>query len=133
MKLGKVQLVITTDTADAMVFKNLKGISFEKVTENLKKYLEYDVTGTSIQNKFIILPNINDTEESISKWVEFNAELGVKNLAIDIEAVFFTRNRDNISSRLKNLVKFAEEKIKSKGLNCILYNFASQMRYDDKR
>lgn len=133
MKLGKVQLVITTDTADAMVFKNLKGISFEDVTENLKKYLEYDVTGTSIQNKFIILPNINDTEESISKWVEFNAELGVKNLAIDIEAVFFTRNRDNISSRLKNLVKFAEEKIKSKGLNCILYNFASQMRYDDKR
>lgn len=133
MKLGKVQLVITTDTANPITFKNLKGIDFDIVTENLKKYLEYDITGTSIQNKYIILPNMNDNEDSIKQWVEFNEQIGVKNLAIDIEAVFFSRNRDKISSRLKNLVKYAEELITSKGLKCILYNFASQMRYDEKR
>lgn len=109
MKLGKVQLVITTDTANAMVYKNMKGISFEQVTENLKKYLQYDITGTSIQNKYIIIPNMNDNEKSIKEWIDFNYEFGVKNLAIDIEAIFFARNRNNISQRLKNLVKYAQK------------------------
>lgn len=133
MKLGKVQLVITTDTANAMVYKNMKGISFEQVTENLKKYLQYDITGTSIQNKYIIIPNMNDNEKSIKEWIDFNYEFGVKNLAIDIEAIFFARNRNNISQRLKNLVKYAQKMITDKGLKCILYNFASQMQYDDAK
>ncbi len=133
IKLGRVQLVITTDTADERTFKNLKGLDFNTVTENLKKYLEYDATGSSIQNKYIILPNINDNEDSIKNWVEFNEEIGVKNLAIDIEAVFFSRNRENISKRLKNLVKYAENLIISKGLKCILYNFASQMKHDETK
>lgn len=133
IKAGKAQLVITTDTADSVVFKNLKGISFEEVTDNLKKYIEYDTTGTSIQNKYIIIPNVNDNEDSIKQWVDFNEQIGVKNLALDIEAIFFSKNRKNISSRLKKLVSYAEKLIQDRGLNCILYNFASQMRYDDKR
>ena len=133
MTLGKVQLVITTDTADSMVFKNLKNISFEEVTENLKKYLQYDQNGKSIQNKLIILPGINDNEDAIKQWVEYNENLGVKNLALDMEAIYFTQNRNKITPRLKKLVDYAEKLIQSKELNCILYNFASQMRHDDKR
>lgn len=130
---GKAQLVVTTDTADSLLFKNLKGISFEEVTENLKKYIEYDKTGTAIQNKYIIIPNVNDNEDAINQWIEFNKQIGIKNLAIDIEACFFSRNRNKISARLKKLVTFAEKTIQDNGLNCILYNFASQMRFDDKK
>lgn len=133
MKMGKVQLVITTDIANSALYKNLKGLSFEEVTENIKKYLEYDVTGQSIQDKYIIVPNINDNEKYIQEWVEYNENLGIKNLAIDIEAVFFSKNRGKISSKYKNLVKYAENLINSKNLNCILYNFAQQMRYDESK
>ncbi len=131
--MGKVQLVVTTDTADELVFKNLKGISLEDVTENLKKYIEYDKTGSAIQNKYIIIPNVNDNEDSINQWIEYNKQIGIKNLAIDIEACFFSRNRNKISVRLKKLVSYAEQTIQDNGLNCILYNFASQMRFDDKK
>lgn len=133
IKAEKAQVVITTDTANSIVFKNLKGISFEDVTENLKRYKTYDTTGNAIQNKYIIIPNINDNEDSIAEWVNFNQQIGIKNLAIDIEACFFSRNRNNISPRLKNLVSYAEKLIQEQGLNCILYSFASQMRYDDKK
>ncbi len=133
IKAEKAQVVITTDTANPLVFKNLKGISFEEVTDNLKKYITYDTTGNAIQNKYIIIPNVNDNEDSIIEWVNYNQQIGVKNLAIDIEACFFSRNRNKISPRLKNLVSFAESLIQERNMNCILYNFASQMRYDDKK
>ena len=115
------------------MFKNLKGIDFDFVTENIKKYLEYDLSKECIENKYIIIPNINDSEEAIKQWVEYNENLGIQKLAIDIEAIFFSENRDNISPRLKKLVSYAEELINSKGLKCNLYSFAQQMRFDDNK
>ncbi len=133
IKIGKAQIVITTDTSDPVVYKNLKGLSLEEVTENIRKYLLYDKIGNSIQNKYIIIPNINDSEESIKNWIEYSVNLGIKNLAIDIEAIFFSRNREKISKRLKKLVQYAERTIEERGLNCILYNFAQQMKFDETK
>ena len=76
---------------------------------------------------------VNDNEESIRKWVEYNEELGIKNLAIDIEAIFFNENRGQIDEKYKKLVLFAENLILEKGLKCDLYSFASQMKYDDNK
>lgn len=133
VKAGKAQVVFTTDTANADIFRNLKGLSFDEVTENIKKYLEYDPTKEWLENKYIIIPNINDSEEAIKQWVEYNKNLGMKKLAIDIEAIFFSQNRENISDRLKKLVTYAEELIKSNDMYCNLYGFAQQMKYDDKK
>ncbi|MCR5261928.1 MAG: radical SAM protein [Candidatus Gastranaerophilales bacterium] len=133
LSLGKAQVAFTTDTANELVFKNLKHLDFKLVTNNIKKYLEYDTTKEHIENKYIIIPNINDNEEDIEEWVEYNKNLGIKRLAIDIEAIFFSQNRQNISPRFKRLVIFAEKLIIENGMECNLYSFAKQMRFDEKK
>jgi pyruvate-formate lyase-activating enzyme len=128
---NKANIVFSTDTADAILFEQLKGLNFEQITENIKKYVECDLTGKAITNKYIIIPNINDSENSIRNWVDFNEKLGIKNLALDIEAIFFNTNRHNIDIKYKKLLDFAEQIIAEKGLTCNLYSFASQMKYDE--
>ena len=133
IKMGMAEPVFTTDTADAELFAKMKGLDFNEVTENIKKYLECDEERIAVRNKYLIIPDVNDNEESIRKWVEYNEELGVKNLAIDIEAIFFNENRGHIDEKYKKLVLFAENLILEKGLKCDLYSFASQMKYDDNK
>lgn len=133
IKMGMAEPVFTTDTADAELFAKMKGLDFNEVTENIKKYLECDEERIAVRNKYLIIPDVNDNEELIRKWVEYNEELGVKNLAIDIEAIFFNENRGQIDEKYKKLVLFAENLILEKGLKCDLYSFASQMKYDDNK
>lgn len=133
IKNGIAEPVFTTDTADAELFKTIKGLNFEEVTENIKKYLTYDEEKAAIHNKYIIIPNVNDNENAIRQWVDYNEQLGIRNLAVDIEAIFFNENRGNIDEKYKNLVLFAENIILEKGIKCDLYSFASQMKYDDNK
>ncbi len=131
IKMGIAEPVFTTDTANAELFEQIKGLNFNEVTENIKKYLTYDEEKIAIRNKCLIIPNVNDSEDLIREWVDYNKQLGIKNLAIDIEAIFFNDNRGHIDEKYKNLVNFAENLIREKGFNCDLYSFASQMKYDE--
>lgn len=133
IKNGIAEPVFTTDTANADLFHTVKGLNFEEVTENIKKYLSFDTEKSAIHNKYIIIPNVNDNEDSIREWVEYNERLGIRNLAVDIEAIFFNENRGHIDEKYKNLVLFAENLILEKGIKCDLYSFASQMKYDDNK
>ena len=114
------------------MFEKIKGLNFDEVTENIKRYLKFDDKNV-IKNKYIILPNLNDDETSILNWIEYNEKLGVKNLALDIEAIFFNENRKHIDEKYKKLLSFAKNTITSKGFICNLYSFASQMEYDNKQ
>lgn len=133
IRMGIAEPVFTTDMADAEMFEKIKGLDFAQVTENIKKYLACDEQRIAVRNKYLILPNVNDTEDAVRKWVEYNENLGVKNLAIDIEAIFFNGNRGHIDEKYKNLILFAENLIQEKGMHCDLYSFASQMKYDDNK
>ncbi len=132
IKTGLAEPVFTTDTANAELFEKIKGLNFDEVTENIKRYLKFDDKNV-IKNKYIILPNLNDDETSILNWIEYNEKLGVKNLALDIEAIFFNENRKHIDEKYKKLLSFAKNTITSKGFICNLYSFASQMEYDNKQ
>lgn len=132
LKAQKVSLTVSTDTADAELFMKIKGIDLNLVIDNLKKYIEYDTSQYSIINKFIIIPSVNDTKEQINKWVALNEKLGINNLALDVEALYFNQNREHIDPNIRNLLKYAKNMITDKKLNCILYSFADQMLYDEQ-
>lgn len=133
ISLRKVQLVISTDTVDPVAFKKLKGLDFDVVINNIKKYLEYDIDKNQVMCKMIILPFVNDTEEQIAKWVDFHAALGLRQLALDIESIFFRGHRENIPQKYIYLLKYAEKLIIHKGLKCIRYGFVQQLIHDDKQ
>lgn len=131
IRLGKAQVSVTTDVADKETFEKLKGLDFDVVIENLKKYLACDKDKKSVICKMIILPFVNDSEEQIEKWINFHADLGVKRFAFDIESIYFMGNREYINPKFKQLLKFASNSIAKKGLECFYYSFAAQMQYDD--
>ena len=132
IKARKVQLVISTDIADSELFEKIKGLDFNTVVDNIKKYLACDKYN-QITCKMVILPFVNDSEERIEQWVNFHSDLGVKRLALDIEANYFLGNRGYISPKFKHLLQFAEDKIAEKGLECNLYSFAQQMKHDNSK
>ncbi len=132
IRAGKAQVAVTTDVADKETFEKLKGLDFDVVIENLKKYLACDKNKKLVTCKMIILPFVNDSEVEIEKWINFHADLGIKKFAFDIESIYFLGNREHINPKYKQLLQFASNCIAKKGLECIYYSFAEQMKYDDR-
>ena len=124
-------VTFSTDTANKATYKKMKNADFDIVTENIKKYVSYDVK-TILRNKFIIIPEINDSEKEILDWIDYSVNLGIRSLALDIESSFFYKNRYQIPQKIKDLLNFAQNKIKERHCKLILYSFASQLLFDDE-
>ena len=60
---------------------------------------------------------MNDTEEEIYAWINKSIESGVKHLAFDIEMMWYNENKENISRKIYDLVKYTIEKIKENNLD----------------
>ena len=60
---------------------------------------------------------MNDTEEEINAWINKSIESGVKHLAFDIEMMWYNENKENISRKIYDLVKYTIEKIKENNLD----------------
>lgn len=132
LKMGIAYITLSTDTANKETYRNLKNADFDIVTENIKKYVACQKYPAAIKNKFIIIPEVNDSENEIQNWVDYSVKLGIRVLALDLESTFFYNNRYNIPQRIKDLLNFAQEEIENAGCQLILYSFASQLLYDEK-
>ena len=132
MKIGIAYITLSTDTANKETYMNLKNADLDIVTENIKKYVSCQKYSSEIKNKFIIIPDANDSEKEIQDWVNYSVKLGIKYLAIDVESTFFYKNRYNIPQKIKDLLNFAKEAVTNSGCQLILYSFASQLLYDEK-
>ena len=111
-----------------LIEKEISENDLKKALSDLEKAIELD-------NKFVdamyYAAVVNDSEEEIEKWINFHADLGVKKFAFDIESIYFLGNREHINPKYKQLLQFASNCIAKKGLECIYYSFAEQMKYDD--
>lgn len=131
LESGIAHIIFTTDTANKETYKKIKNADYDKVIANMKKYMMYDKFN-HIQNKFIILPQINDSKNEITEWIDSSVKIGIKNLDIDVESTFFFQNRFHIPRKITKLVKFAKKTIEKNNCKLHLHSFAAQLLYDEE-
>ncbi|MBR6163588.1 radical SAM protein [bacterium] len=124
----QITVVVSMDSATRETYKKIKQIdAFDKVCENLIKYSQAQTQTGFVVNKYIIIPEINDTKEEIMKWVDFNKENKIESLVIDVENSRFERFREEKNSSVLELCEFAQNYAKEKGI--IRFEAADRLRH----
>lgn len=114
---GQITVVVSMDSATRETYKKIKQLdAFDKVCENLIKYSSSQTSPGFVVNKYIVIPEVNDTEEEIEKWIDFNKANKIESLVIDVENSWFMKFRENHDSSVLNLIRFAENKAREKGI-----------------
>ena len=117
IKEGRVNIVVSVDSGTKETFIKVKRYDFyDKVWENIAKYASVQKRPDSVKTKFILIPDINDTEEEINAWIEKSIQVGVKHLAFDIEMMWYNENKNNLPEKLLKTVKYTLNKIEENNL-----------------
>lgn len=100
---------VSLDSGTKETYEKVKGINaFDKVIENIKKYRD---DGATIELKYILLENVNDSENDMDGFLSLAKELADK-LVITVD--MHTSLREGISPSLwKKLEIFAEKIVAS--------------------
>ncbi len=113
----RVNIVVSVDSGTKETFIKVKRYDFyDKVWENIAKYASVQKRPDSVKTKFILIPDINDTEEEINAWIEKSIQAGVKHLAFDIEMMWYNENKNNLPEKLLKTVKYTLNKIEENNL-----------------
>ena len=115
---GNLNIVVSVDSGTKETFIEVKRRDFyDKVWENIASYASVQPQSDRVKTKFIVIPNLNDTKEEIDAWINKSIEAGVKHLTIDLEMMFYDKNKENIPNSIYDLFEYAINKIKNSGLD----------------
>lgn len=115
---GNLNIVVSVDSGTKETFIKVKRRDFyDKVWENIASYASVQPQTDRVKTKFIVIPNLNDTKEEIDAWINKSIEAGVKHLTIDLEMMFYDKNKENIPNSIYDLFEYAINKIKNSGLD----------------
>ena len=117
IKEGRINIVVSVDSGTKEMFKKIKRYDFyDKVWENIKKYASVQPLEDRVKTKYILIPGVNDSEEEITKWIEKSVEAGIKYVAFDVEMMWYNQYKENLPSRILELVKYTINLIKQNNL-----------------
>ena len=117
LRLGLVDIMISIDAGSSDMYKWIKGFDvYEKVWNNIKKYVSVQKDIFAVKTKYIIIPGINDDKEEVLKFLDKSQESGIKSTAFDIELNWFRENENNIPGSLLNFIKFTVKETQNRGL-----------------
>lgn len=117
IKSGNLNIVVSVDSGTKETFIKVKRKDFyDKVWENVARYAAVQPSGDRVKTKFIVIPDVNDNKEEIDAWINKSIEAGVKHLTIDLEMMYFDKNKDNIPSSIYDLFEYVINKVNSLGL-----------------
>ena len=112
-----VNIMISVDSGSPEMYKWIKGVdAFDRVWNNIARYLEAQRDPNFVKTKYIIIPTINDDKEEILKYFDQTQKIGVGSVAFDIEMTWYDENKDNIPESLYELVEFTVEEAKRRNL-----------------
>lgn len=134
IKKGVVILTVSIDAGSKEIHKKVKGVeSYDFVWENLIKYLQVQKFPEQIVSKYVIVPNINDTVEEISIWIEKSKQIGINKLILNLDNRVFENNiiSQDLILKIKNLTEFFINKTQESKINSELYSNILGI-YEDK-
>lgn len=131
---GGVAILVSLDAGTKETHKKLKLTdTFDNVIENLRAYSNVKQYDYQVSTKYIIVPEINDTKEEITSWLEINKELKINEISMDIEISWYNENHENIPKHINDLILFSEKKAKDLGLKLTFFDRASMQYKKIKR
>lgn len=136
LKNGCVDLIVSVDAGSKQMHEKVKQVkSYDKVWKNLKRYASHQKDPYAVKVKFILIPNVNDSKEEISLWLNKAKENGVNCVLHEIESNWFYARRENVPEEIIEFFNFAKEKAESLGLKYELYERAEHMMkfYEEKK
>lgn len=124
IKKGCVSLCVSVDAGSKDIHEKVKGVkSFDKVWKHIKKYAKAKnpLMKNRIELKYIIIPDLNDTEEQIELWINRSIKACVNNLVLNADNnIFIKRHTEEEKNRmLKKVVELADffiDKVREKNI-----------------
>lgn len=109
LSADKCMLVTSLDSGCRETYRKIKRTdAFEQVINTLKEYKKS--AGENFKHvtlKYILLPQINDNKEEISKFTDVIRALGVQNAFLEVDhRDILARNREKIPEHYYDLVEF---------------------------
>lgn len=121
---GLVNVIISPDTAIKSTYKKIKRVDcFEKVWNNIEKYISVQKKSDNVCVKFIIIPRVNDSFEEINAFCQKVKTINVKKVIWDIEANF-AKSNNYYSPHCKRLLEYAVSKSQEYGLDFEYFSIA---------
>ncbi len=103
---NNIKILISPDAGTKELYKKIKQINaFDKVWRNIEKYIKDSKNNpnASINIKYIIIPQINDTIDNINYFIKKCENINCKNIVFSIDFNWLEKNED-VNNDLKNLV-----------------------------
>lgn len=111
---GQCEVIISADAGDRETFIKMKQAdTYDRFWKNLKKYVDAQKENyTQVKTKFIIIRNMNDSEEQINLFLEKSKEIGIKRVVFDLECSdlhnFLSKPNKNIVKHLIKTIEYAQ-------------------------
>ncbi len=121
LKSMNLELVISTDSGDKDLYRQIKGVdAFEQVWLNLKKYSLASTELSKVIVKYIFIKDVNDNIYSIDKFLEKVRESDIKYIKAELDYnssyMEYMNNKEEMNKIFK-LIKHLEESTNKLGLN----------------
>lgn len=124
LKSMNIELVISTDSGDKNLYRQIKGVdAFERVWLNLKKYSLASNKLSKVIVKYIFIKDVNDNIYSINKFLEKVVESDIKYIKAELEYnslyLKYINNKEEMNKIFK-LIKHLEESTHKLGINYLI-------------
>lgn len=125
---GKGEIFTSLDCASKDLFLKIKQVNkFDQYIDNLKRYIAA-AGSKSIIVKYIIINNVNDNMEEISKFVDLMLEIGVSRISFDIDyRDIITHTETKLPEHYKDLVKDIHTLCQSKNIEYAFHDYAEMI------
>lgn len=130
LKLGKITLITSVDSSSKKVYEEIKQVPcYDKVWKNLEQYAK--AKNGLIRTKYVLIPGVNDSLSEVKNWLQKTYDVGIRNIAFDIEDNWFKARRDNIPQYIYVIFDFVSECYKQYKIeSCELYERAYNLKVD---
>lgn len=130
IKKGVVRVLVSIDAGSKKVHEKVKQVkSYDKVWKNLKEYAKYQpIGGDHVKAKYIIVPELNDSEAEIELWLNKCKEINITHVVLNLDFNWIMKNVDGDLIPLYNLMKFTLNRANELGMRCELYGQMYQIK-----
>lgn len=122
IKLRRCILIISIDSGNKELYKRIKNVDkFDTVVENVRKYCkaqEETKEQKYVILKYILIPEVNDTEEYIYEFLKTAKDINCLEVRCDLEQNWYKTNKNNIElvKKLFTIMKYFDTQAKKMGL-----------------
>ena len=127
LKSNRCILSISLDSGNKELYKKIKNVDkFDEVVQNISKYcnsLEIKERELFVEMKYVILPDINDSEEYVLEFLNLVKKLGAPSVRCDINWDWLKQYKTDVKKRtnLFKIMKFMEIQCKKMNLPFCFY------------